>query len=269
MPGADRDHEPGEGVGADADAGAGGGAGASVTPPSARAHVFVADLAAPRLTAEDDRHLHRSLRLPAGSAVTVGDGAGRWRPCRLTGGPELDEVGDVVVDPEPAPSLTVAFALVKGERPELVVQKLTELGVDRIVPFHAERSVVRWEPAKADRQVERLQTIARLASMQCRRTHVPTVDPVGDFAGVAALPGASLADGAGEPPSLSVRTVLVGPEGGWSPAERGFGLPLVRLGAHTLRSETAAITAGALLVAIRSAIVATMIPAQVKAPHGT
>jgi 16S rRNA (uracil1498-N3)-methyltransferase len=240
-----------------------------VTPPSARAHVFVADLASPRLTAEDDRHLHRSLRLPPGSAVTVGDGAGRWRPCRLTGGPELDDVGDVVVDPEPAPSLTVAFALVKGERPELVVQKLTELGVDRIVPFHAERSVVRWEPAKADRQVERLQTIARLASMQCRRTRVPTVAPVADFAAVAALPGASLADGAGEPPSLSVRTVLVGPEGGWSPAERGFGLPLVRLGAHTLRSETAAITAGALLVAIRSAIVGTTIPAQVKAPHGT
>jgi 16S rRNA (uracil1498-N3)-methyltransferase len=129
--------------------------------------------------------------------------------------------------------------------------------------------VVRWEPAKADRQVERLQTIARLASMQCRRTHVPTVDPVGDFAGVAALPGASMADGDGQPPSLSVRTVLVGPEGGWSPAERGFGLPLVRLGAHTLRSETAAITAGALLVAIRSHIVGSIVPAQVKAPHGT
>ncbi|HEY8543832.1 MAG TPA: RsmE family RNA methyltransferase [Acidimicrobiales bacterium] len=240
-----------------------------VTPPSARAHVFVDDLDAPRLTDEDDRHLHRSLRLPAGSPVTVGDGAGRWRPCRLTDGSELVDVGDVVVDPAPEPRLTVAFALVKGERPELVVQKLTELGVDRIVPFHAERSVVRWEPAKADRQVERLQTIARLASMQCRRTHVPTVERVTDFAAVAALPGATMADGTGEPPSLSVRTVLVGPEGGWSPAERGFGLPLVRLGAHTLRSETAAITAGALLVAIRSRIVEPAVPAQVNGPHGT
>lgn len=240
-----------------------------LTPQSARAHVFVDDLAAPRLAADDERHLHRSLRLPPGSEVTVGDGAGRWRPCRLTGGAELDDVGDVVGDPAPAPAVTVAFALVKGERPELVVQKLTELGVDRIVPFHAERSVVRWEPAKAERQRERLQTIARMASMQCRRTHVPAVAPVGDFAVAAALPGASMADGAGRPPSLSVRTVLVGPEGGWSPSERGFGLPLVRLGAHTLRSETAAITAGALLVAIRSHIVEAIAPAQVNGPHGT
>ena len=241
----------------------------AVTPSSARAHAFVADIEAPRLDADDDRHLHRSLRLPPGCDVTAGDGAGRWRACRLTTGAELEAVGDVVTDPVPDPPLTVAFALVKGERPELVVQKLTELGVDRIVPFRAERSVVRWEPAKADRQAERLRTIARQASMQCRRTFVPEVEPVADFAAAAAFSGAHLADGAGDPPSLSVRTVLVGPEGGWSPSERGFGLPLVRLGAHTLRSETAAITAGALLVAIRSRIVGPLVSAQVKEPHGT
>ena len=105
--------------------------------------------------------------------------------------------------------------------------------------------------------------------MQCRRTRLPEVGAVANFARMATLPGASLAEGDGEPPSLSVRTVLIGPEGGWSPAERGFGLPLVRLGAHTLRSETAAITAGALLVAIRSHIVGAVVPAQVNGPHGT
>jgi 16S rRNA (uracil1498-N3)-methyltransferase len=118
-----------------------------VTDPTARAHVFVDDLAAPRLAADDRHHLTRVLRLSAGAVVTVADGRGRWRSCRLGSGPDLEVVGDIVADPEPRPAITVAFGLVKGERPELVVQKLTELGVDRIVPFAAERSVVRWDGA--------------------------------------------------------------------------------------------------------------------------
>jgi RsmE family RNA methyltransferase len=111
--------------------------------------------------------------------------------------------------------------------------------------------------------------IAREAAMQCRRTYLPDVGDLSDFAAMAALPDAALADGSGQPPSLSVRTILIGPEGGWSDAERAFGLPLVRLGAHTLRSETAAITAGALLVALRSRVVQPVAPAQVTEPHGT
>ena len=105
--------------------------------------------------------------------------------------------------------------------------------------------------------------------MQCRRTYLPEIGQLSDFATVAALPDVAMADGEGSPPSLSVRTLLVGPEGGWDPAESAFGLPLVRLGAHTLRSETAAITAGALLVALRSRLVQPAAPAQVKGPHGT
>ncbi len=85
------------------------------------------------------------------------------------------------VDPPPAPTITVAFALVKGERPELVVQKLTELGVDRIVPFLAERSVVRWEPDKAERNATRLRRVAVEAAMQCRRTWLPEVAALATF----------------------------------------------------------------------------------------
>lgn len=240
-----------------------------LTPSSANAHVFVDDLASPQLGGDDQRHLQRVLRFGPGSDVTAGDGAGRWRPCRLTAGAALEPMGDVVVDERPDPPVTVAFAVVKGDRPELVVQKLTELGVDRVVPFEAERSVARWDPSKAARQVDRFRAIARQAAMQCRRTFLPDVGELTDFATVAQLPGATMAEATGEAPSLSVRTVLVGPEGGWGPSERGFGLPLVRLGAHTLRSETAAITAGALLVAIRSHIVEPSIAAQVKGPHGT
>ena len=72
----------------------------------------------------------------------------------------LEPPGDVSV-PGPSPELTVGFALVKGERPEVGVQKLTELGVDRIVPFVAARSVVRWDPTGPARQVERLRRVAR------------------------------------------------------------------------------------------------------------
>jgi 16S rRNA (uracil1498-N3)-methyltransferase len=235
-------------------AGVGRSRGSEVTPVTARAHVFVDDLDAPVLDDVDEHHLRRVLRLPAGSDVTAGDGGGRWRPCRLADEPALEIAGAVVDDPPPEPPITVAFALVKGERPELVVQKLTELGVDRIVPFVAGRSVVRWDPVRADRHVDRWRTIARQAAMQCRRTTLPEVAPVATFRSVAALPGAALADAAGVPPGLDLPVVLVGPEGGWTPEERGDGLPIVRLAAHVLRAETAAITAGAVLTALRAGI---------------
>ncbi len=224
------------------------------------------DLGAPRLASDDHHHLARVLRLAPGTELTAGDGAGRWRLCRL--GESKDDLvvaGEIVEDRRPGPLLTVAFALVKGDRPELVVQKLTELGVDRIVPFAAERSVVRWEPGKADRQLARLRSIARQAAMQCRRTWLPDVgiaEPGGDaasrlagFATVAELPGAAMADRGGEPPTMATPTLLVGPEGGWGTTERSVGIPRVRLSEHVLRAETAALTAGALLGALRSELV--------------
>ncbi|MFP3901529.1 MAG: RsmE family RNA methyltransferase [Acidimicrobiia bacterium] len=226
-----------------------------VTPLTARAHVFVADLDRPALGDDDRHHLRRVLRLREGAEVTACDGRGGWRPCRLGRSPELEPVGDVVVDPAPAPPLTVAFAVVKGERPEMVVQKLTEVGIDRIVPFVSDRSIVRWDRAKAERHGERWSAIARQAAMQCRRTRIPAVSAVETFARVAGLDGAALADLSGEPLTPRTRTVLVGPEGGWSDDERAVGLPTVRLGSHVLRAETAAITAGGLLVALRGGLV--------------
>jgi 16S rRNA (uracil1498-N3)-methyltransferase len=226
-----------------------------VTPSSARAHAYVDDLDRPVLAADDHHHLSRVLRLPPGALVTVSDGHGRWLPCRLGATPALAPEGEVVADPRPTPAVTVGFALVKGERPELVVQKLTELGVDRIAPFVAARSVVRWDAAKADRHAGRLSQIARQAGMQCRRTWLPEVLPLADFAAVAAFDGASLADTGGGPPGLDRPVILVGPEGGWTDDERAVGVPAVRLGAHVLRAETAAITAGAILTALREQLV--------------
>jgi 16S rRNA (uracil1498-N3)-methyltransferase len=225
------------------------------TLPSGRdgPHVFVDDLEHPRLADGDRHHLERVLRVRPGDPITVSDGRGRWRPGRM--GPELEPAGEVVVVDPPSPTLTVAFALTKGERPELAVQKLTELGVDRIAPFTAARSIVRWDDARAERHVERLRRVAREAAMQCRRVHLPEVAAPAGFATVAALPGAALAERGGRPPDLGHPTVLVGPEGGWDDAELAAGLPTVHLGPHLLRAETAAIAAGALLVALRSATV--------------
>jgi 16S rRNA (uracil1498-N3)-methyltransferase len=146
----------------------------------------------------------------------------------------------------------VAFALTKGDKPELVVQKLTELGVDRIVAFTAGRSVARWDGERAEHHIARLRKVAREAAMQSRRALLPVVEGVVGFAAVAALPGAALADAGGAPPSLATPVVLIGPEGGWTEEERGSGLATVGLGEHVLRAETAAIAAGTLLSSLRS-----------------
>src|SRR5438552_426448 len=219
------------------------------------AHVFVDDLAAPALDQGDRHHLGRALRLRPGEPVTASDGAGRWRPC-VWSGDGLEAVGAAAgPEPAPRPTVTVAFALTKGERPEWVVQKLTEAGVDRIVPFVAARSVVRWEPDKAARNAERLRAVARAAAMQCRRVWLPSVEEVVPFSAAAALPGAALAAAGGERPGLGRPTGLVGPEGGGSDEERACGRPSVSLGPAIYRAETAAVAAGVLLTALREGLV--------------
>ena len=219
------------------------------------AHAFVPDPEAPELGDDDLHHLLRVLRVRPGEEVTVSDGAGRCRPCRMGPGGLLEPAGEVVVVPRPRPAVAVGVALTKGDRPEVAVQKLTELGVDRILPFVADRSVARWEGERAVRHVGRLRRVAREAAVQARLTFLPEVADLTDFASVAALPGAARCDRGGGPPGLDRPVLLVGPEGGWSDAERDRGLTVVGLGPTTLRAETAAIAAGALLTALRAGAV--------------
>ena len=219
------------------------------------AHAFVADPEAPELAPADRHHLERVLRVRRGEEVTVSDGAGRWRACRMGPGGHLEPAGDVVLVPRPRPAVAVALALTKGDRPELAVQKLTELGVDRILPFVADRSVARWAGERAARHVARLRRVAREAAVQARLAFLPEVGEVVGFPALAALPGAARCDRGGGPPGLDRPVLLVGPEGGWSDAERGSDLPVVGLGPTNLRTETAAIAAGALLTALRAGAV--------------
>lgn len=226
----------------------------SPEPPDGTApHVLVVDVAAPVLDDEALHHLAKVRRLRDGDALTVTDGQGSWCPGRFRGRAEVEVDGPVVAVPRPEPELTVAFALTKSDKPDLVVQKLTELGVDRIVPFRAERSVVRWDEAKAARQRGRLVAIARAACEQSHRCWLPVVEPVTDIADLARR-GAVRLDRGPVAVSLDRPVVAVGPEGGWSEAERSALPDTAGLGPHVLRAETAAITAGALLGAMRSGL---------------
>ena len=183
------------------------------------------------------------------------DGRGRWATCRYRADGTLEPDGPVELEEPASVPSTVAFAPVKAERPEWVVQKLTELGVDRIVVLSTARSVVRWEPARARAVLARLRRVAAEAAAQSRRVWLPEVIGV---VGLDALerPGAALAEPGGTPLDPQVTGIAVGPEGGWSPEELASGRPTVGLAAHVLRAETAAIAAGVLLGARRAGSVA-------------
>lgn len=216
-------------------------------------HVFVEDLEGPEMTDADAHHIARVLRVRTGDRLTICDGQGRWRTAVL--GPEhlIEVTGPVVTVGAPAQRLTIGFALVKGERPEMVVQKATELGIDRIVPFVADRSVVRWDAHRAARNLSRLEGVAREAAMQSRRCWLPVLEPVQPFAELDVLGEAALAERFGPPLGAATATVLVGPEGGWSESERARVADRVGLGVNVLRAETAAVAAATLLVAQRDA----------------
>ncbi|HEY5663785.1 MAG TPA: RsmE family RNA methyltransferase [Ilumatobacter sp.] len=209
----------------------------------AAAHVVVDDVARPELAEADAHHLFRVLRVRDGEIVTVTDGAGSWRVCRATGG-TIAVDGDVATEPPPAAPLTIAFALPKMDRPDWIVQKLTELGVDRIVILHAERSVVRWPGDRVDKHLAKLRRVAREAVQQARRVWVPEI--VGPLAAAAVLPEAVAAEPGGRPLVAADRCIAIGPEGGWTSDELRLARATVSLGSAVLRVETAALAAAAL-----------------------
>jgi 16S rRNA (uracil1498-N3)-methyltransferase len=235
---------------------------------AAAAMVFVPDTSLPELSPADSRHLIDVLRLREHETVVASDGGGSWVTCRLRAGEGgrrgRDRVASLVADgpvrhqPRPDPVITVAFAPTKADRPEWVTQKLTELGVDRIVPLRTTRSVVRWEGARGEKAVDRLRRVAREAAAQCRRTWLPEVTGVTTLAELSAAPDGPpcLAHPGGGQPSLIHPVVAVGPEGGWDDGELSAGNPLMGLGPTVLRAETAALAAGTVLCGLRSGLFA-------------
>lgn len=217
-----------------------------------------------RVSGDEARHAITVARLRVGEHVSVGDGAGliaRGTVTSTDGGTLAVEVGEVRRDAAPHPELWLAQALAKGDRDELAVQAATELGVSGVIPWSSERSVSRWDGAKAAKGRQRWAAIVREASKQAIRSRVPEVADLATTRQLAAVPGlvlvlvpAASAALTEVPIDGAVRiTLVVGPEGGVSPREllllEEAGAVQVRLGAEVLRTSTAGPAALAVLLA--------------------
>ncbi|MSQ42164.1 MAG: 16S rRNA (uracil(1498)-N(3))-methyltransferase [Dehalococcoidia bacterium] len=213
-----------------------------------------------RLTGARARRLTQVLRLRVGAQFTVFDGLGAERAARVAqaaGGAVVLAFGHAVTPAlEPPLPVTLACAFPRGDRGDWIVEKTTELGVARIVPLLAERSVL--EPGAG--RVERWRRVAIEAAEQCGRARVPEIGgavPAGALRLVAAI-GASMTVreviGAALPPPSAV-AVFVGPEGDWTAPElaahAASGAVAITLGPRVLRVDTAAV------VAVAQAIEAT------------
>jgi 16S rRNA (uracil1498-N3)-methyltransferase len=219
------------------------------------------------LASEEARHLRDVLRLSKGDEVYVFDGAGREFHCVVSRTErdfaELDLGKEVEpARPESPINLTLAVALLKGEKFDLVVQKATELGVTQVVPVVTRFADIRLRnESDAQKRVVRWQRIALEAAKQSGRAVVPVVSKPLPFKFLLTNPenAGSLrlmfAERSGESfprlPQPAWVTALVGSEGGWSDEEiaeaHEAGWRVVTLGGRTLRAETAAIAVSALI----------------------
>lgn len=214
------------------------------------------------LTADEARHLREVLRLKAGDDVQVFDGEGReFRAVVSQARREFAEleIGDEIEPPKPESplQLTLAVALLKGEKFDLVVQKGTELGINRFIPLITRYADIKLrDEADAAKRVTRWQRIALEAAKQCGRSVVPEVTLPVEFAHIIHQnPCLMFSEREGQALNTDLRmdlvTAVVGSEGGWSDEEldqaRTAQIPVVTLGGRVLRAETAAITAAVLL----------------------
>ena len=216
------------------------------------------------LEGDEARHLARVLRAAVGDSVTLFDGTGNaWEARVATLGRDrvaLDLVIDLPAAPAPAVPVTIAVALPKGDRQKWMVEKLTELGVARLVPLVTSRGVAE----ATDSARGRLERGVIEACKQCGRDTLMAIGaaesilslvgglPAGTR-GLVADPGGSPLESAlsGSGDATTAVVVLVGPEGGFTPEEiataEGAGCVRESLGPHILRIETAAIAAAARL----------------------
>ena len=220
------------------------------------------------LDGPEGRHAAKVRRLRAGERVDLTDGEGQLAECIVAAAGreslELD-VQRRSFTPRPEPWIVVVQALVKGDRSELAVELLTEVGVDEIVPWAAQRCVATWVPERSPRRWE---AAAAEAAKQARRSRWPVVAPLADSAAVQDRIGSATgayvlheaADGAltaayTAEPRLRAETLVlvVGPEGGLTDDELArfekAGATTVRLGPSVLRASTAGCAAAAVLLA--------------------
>jgi 16S rRNA (uracil1498-N3)-methyltransferase len=212
-----------------------------------------------RLDADEAHHARRVLRLNPGDAVELFDGDGRRGTGELLGwaGGASVKLHGVTHHPRPTPALDLAVAIPKGPRADEMVNQLGQLGVDRLTPLRAERTVVDPRPGK----IEKFQRAAVESARQCGRNYLMEVAPAATLGSLLREAyGVKLmaAPGGGDPVALPERLrraarvlVLIGPEGGWTDEElaaaRDGGAEAWSLGANVLRIEAAACAAAAVV----------------------
>ena len=220
-----------------------------------------------RLDGDEGHHAAVVRRVATGEQVTLTDGEGHVARCRVaeSGKGWLDlSVLEVSTHPEERPRLIVVQALPKGERGELAVEMLTEVGVDVIVPWSASRSIARWKGDRVEKSLAKWRSAAREAAKQSRRSWFPTVADLATTEDVVALLAKAsvrvvLHEAASGPladvpvPGRGEIVIVVGPEGGITDDEleafSAVGAEPLRMGSSVLRSSTAGVAAAAALLA--------------------
>ena len=232
---------------------------------------FASDTRSVTLSADETKHLRNVLRLQVGDEAFVFDGAGHEFRGEIASisrdSAEIRIVQEVSPSAAESPlNLTMAVALLKGEKFDLVVQKLTELGVTRLVPIITTRADVRLRNSDdADRKLTRWRRIVMEATKQCGRARLLTIESPATFDELVLRSrvdgemrlmfterdGTSLDETFSQETKPRVVTALVGPEGGWTDEEikqaRAAGWTSVTLRGRIMRAETAAIACAALL----------------------
>lgn len=229
------------------------------------------------LTGPEARHAASVRRVRVGERISVGDGDGHvaFGPVTRANQTEVVIAVEAVVEiPVGLPQIVLVQALAKGDRDELAIQAATEVGVDRIVPWAAARSVSQWNEAKREKAHARWVAIVREAAKQSLRATVPVVEPLAGLAGVRAAADAVIVldpagtaafadavrdastgtaapttaepdgrDGASAGAGVRSLAIVVGPEGGIDPAEIdalvAAGARVAILGDTVLRTSTA------------------------------
>lgn len=214
------------------------------------------------LTGENAHHLSYSLRGRVGDKVDVCDGTGALYKCTVIAMDgvkvELSVDEKLPADTEPPYKAVLCQAIPKGDKMDLIVQKAVELGVSRIIPFESVNCVAKVKPEQREKKTARWQRIAEEAAKQCGRGIVPVVEPARTFeemlteccdghkyfcyeCGGQVLSEALSGVGSDDDPVY----FMIGPEGGFSPAEAektvAAGFAAVSLGRRILRTETASL----------------------------
>lgn len=217
-----------------------------------------------KISGDDGKHIVRVMRMTTGDQViTVSDGHAYISTISelLEDGVVVQREGDALASSEMPVHVTIACGLPKGDKLDWITQKGTELGMVGLIPFEAERSIVKWDDKKGGKKVDRLRKIAKEAAEQCHRTLIPEVVTPYTFkqliAAAEAFDVLLFADEedakSGNPHKIAERlknvyhkqTVLAvfGPEGGLSRGEaealRTAGFLPMALGPRILRTETA------------------------------